>query len=252
MGGGSACREGATSNGEAFGISFARERAQVVVVDRDEEAAVQTVKQIESAGVEAIKVHADVSSHADVKVAVAAALKRFGRINIPYNNFGIEVRGGVVDMSEEAWDRVDDVKLKSILLACKEFVPLMEDLGGGAVIKVSSTASLRWSAVEYISYSTSKAALNHHTRVMARQYAPKKIRCNAILLGMIDTPHIRLLYKDKSSEEFEKILPERNGRCPMGRQGTSWEIASAAVFLASVEASYVNGLLLPVDGALSC
>lgn len=90
------------------------------------------------------------------------------------------------------------------------------------------------------------------SRIMARQYAPAGIRCNAILPGMMDTPHIRTLYRDKSPEEFAQIMADRDARCPMGRQGSCWDIAHAAVFLASDQASYISGTLLTIDGALSC
>ena len=251
MGGGSSSPEGGPSNGQAVAISFAREGAQVAVVDMHLEAAQDTVRQIREAGGEAFALRADVSSHADVQSAVAQTMRRYGRIDILYNNVGIEVRGGVVETAEADWDRVHDVNLKSVFLTCKEVVPLMEQAGGGVILNVSSTASLRWGPVEYIGYHASKAGLNHMSRIMARQYAAKKIRCNVILPGMMDTPHIRTLYKDKSPQEFAEILAERNARCPMGRQGTCWDIANAAVFLASDEASYITGVLLPVDGALS-
>lgn len=89
------------------------------------------------------------------------------------------------------------------------------------------------------------------TRILARQYAPHGIRCNVILPGMMDTPHIRTLYRDKTREELDKIIAERDRRCPMGRQGTCWDVADAALFLASDEAAYISGVLLPVDGALT-
>lgn len=252
MGGGSSSAEGVVSNGQAVAITYAREGAAVAVVDMNLAAAEDTVRQIRALGAEAIALRADVSRHADVSEAVRTTMRRFGRIDILYNNVGIEVRGGVVDSTEQSWDRVHDVNIKGVFLTCKEVVPVMRAQKGGVIINVSSTASLRWTSVEYISYSSSKAALNHMTRVMARQYAPDGIRCNAILPGMIDTPHVRILYRDKSPDEFEAILDDRNRRCPMGRQGTSWEVANAALFLASDEASYVSGVLLPVDGALSC
>lgn len=252
LGGGSSSTEGVVSNGQAVALTFAREGASVAVVDVNLEAAEETARQISAAGGRAVALRADVSKHADIKAAFEAALAAFGRIDILYNNVGIEVRGGVVDATEESWDRVHDVNIKSVFLACKEVVPQMRKQGGGVILNVSSTASLRWTTVEYISYSSSKAALNHMTRVMARQYAPENIRCNAILPGMIDTPHVRVLFKDKSPAEFAAILEDRNSRCPMGRQGTSWEVANAALFLASDEASYVSGVLLPVDGAVSC
>ncbi len=251
MGGGSSSTTGVTSNGQATAVAFAREGAKVVVVDLNLEAAQETVRHIEQEGGTATAWQADVSRHEDVRAAVAHTVGLHRRIDVLYNNVGIEHRGGVIDTPEDAWDRVHDVNLKSVFLTCKEVVPIMIEQGGGSIVNVSSTASLRWGPVEYISYHSSKAGLNHMSRIMARQYAPHRVRCNVILPGMIDTPHIRVLFKDKTAQELEAILAERNARCPMGRQGTSWEIANAAVFLASDEASYVSGVLLPVDGALS-
>lgn len=252
MGGGSASHEGVVSNGQAVAVSFAREGATVVAVDRNLTAAEETASRILEAGGVAVAMQADVCVHDEVRSVVAETVKAFGRIDVLYNNVGFQVGGGIVDMSEADWDRVHEINLKSVFLACKEVIPLMEAQGGGSIINVSSVASLMWSPVEFVSYSSSKAALNHMTRVMARQYAPKAIRCNVIVPGMIDTPHVRVFYKDKSPAEVGEVVRTRNATCPMGRQGTSWEVANAAVFLASDEASYVSGVLLTVDGALSC
>lgn len=251
MGGGSSFHEGGLSNGQAVALTFAREGATLVVVDKNLDAAKSTVSQIQDLGGSATALQADVSRHADVSAVVAATMSKHGRIDILHNNVGIEVRGDVVESSEESWDLVHDVNLKSVFLTCKEVIPIMERQGSGAIVNVSSTASLKWSPQAFISYSSSKAALNHLSRVMARQYAPKNIRCNVVVPGMIDTPHIRTLYRDKTAKEFEEIMVARNARCPMGRQGTSQEIANAALFLASDEASYVTGALLVVDGAMS-
>jgi NAD(P)-dependent dehydrogenase (short-subunit alcohol dehydrogenase family) len=251
MGGGSSAAEGGLSNGQAVALTFAREGARVAVVDQRLDAAETTVAMIRAAGGEAIALQADVSRHDEVRAVVAATLAAFGRIDILHNNVGIEVRGGVLDSTEASWDRVHDVNLKSVFLSCKEVVPLMQAQGGGAIVNVSSTASFKWGPAEYISYNSSKAALNHFSRVLARQYAPHQVRCNVVVPGMIDTPHIRTLYRDKSPEEFAQIMAGRDARCPMGRQGTSQEVANAALFLASDEASYVSGLLLVVDGASS-
>ena len=251
LGGGSSSPEGGPSNGQAVALTFAREGAKVAVVDMHLEAAQETARQIAAKGGEALALRADVSRHADVQAVVAETVKHYGRIDILYNNVGIEFRGGVVATPEAEWDRVHDVNLKSVFLACKEVVPLMSKQGKGVILNVSSTASWRWGPTEYIAYQSSKAALNHMSRVMARQYAAAGIRCNVIVPGMMDTPHIRTLYRDKTAEEFAAILAERDARCPMGRQGTCWDVANAALFLASDEASYVSGVLLPVDGALS-
>lgn len=251
MGGGSSSADGGLGNGQATALTFAREGARVAVVDLNLDAAEATAAMIRAAGGDAFALQADASRHADVRRVVAAAHKRYGRLDILHNNVGIEVRGGVVDSSEASWDRVHDVNLKSVFLACKEVIPIMEAQGGGAIVNVSSTASLKWGSVEFVSYNSSKAALNHFSRVLARQYAPKQIRCNVVVPGMIDTPHVRTLYRDKSPAELAQILRERDASCPMGRQGTSQEVANAALFLASDEASYVSGVLLVVDGARS-
>jgi len=134
---------------------------------------------------------------------------------------------------------------------CKYAIPHLERQGGGVILNISSVASLRWSPVPYFPYQTSKAALNHMTRVIARQYAAKKIRCNAILPGMIDTPHIRHYYRDLPPEEVERIMQQRDQACPMGRQGSPWDVARAALFLASDDASYITGIELVVDGGLT-
>jgi NAD(P)-dependent dehydrogenase (short-subunit alcohol dehydrogenase family) len=251
MGGGTSFPEGGLSNGQAVALTFAREGARIAVADLRLDAAQDTVKQILAVGGEAFALRADVSRHVDVRDAVQATLDRWSRIDILHNNVGIEARGGILDTTEEAWDRVHDINLKGAFLACKEVIPAMQSQGGGSIINVSSTASLKWGPAEFISYNSSKAALNHLTRVLARQFAPMNIRCNAVLPGMIDTPHIRTLYKDKTPEELAEIMVGRNARCPMGRQGTSQEVANAALFLASDEASYVSGVLLTVDGASS-
>ena len=251
MGGGSSFAAGGPSNGQAVALTFARHGAHVVVVDMNLASAEATRNQIVGEGGSAIALQADVSRHEDVRAAVAQVLQRHQRIDILYNNVGIEAAGGVIDTSEEAWDHVHDVTLKSVFLACKEVVPTMIEQRKGVILNVSSTASLRWGPTEYIAYHSSKAGLNHMSRIMARQYARHGIRCNVIVPGMMDTPHIRSFYADKSPEELRMILAERDRRCPMGRQGTCWDVANAALFLASDEAAYINGILLPVDGALT-
>jgi len=251
MGGGSSYPAGGPSNGQAVALTFARQGAHVVVVDLSLSSAEQTRDQIVNEGGAALALQADVSRHEDVRRVVAEVVQRFQRIDILYNNVGIEAAGGVIETSEDDWDRVHDVNLKSVFLTCKEVVPTMIQQRKGVILNVSSTASLRWGPTEYIAYHSSKAGLNHMSRIMARQYARHGIRCNVIVPGMMDTPHIRSFYADKSPEELRVILAERDRRCPMGRQGTCWDVANAALFLASDEAAYINGVLLPVDGALT-
>jgi NAD(P)-dependent dehydrogenase (short-subunit alcohol dehydrogenase family) len=234
-------------NGKATALLFAR----VVAVDLQRAAAETTADDIRSEGGEAIGLAGDVSRAEDVRAVVDATIERFGRIDILHNNVGIESTGDPVSTTEEDWDRVHAVNLKGPFLMCKHVIPHMERQGGGAIINISSVASLRWSPVPYFPYHTSKAALNHMTRVIARQYAPKNIRCNVILPGMIDTPHVRHYYRDAPREEVERVMRQRDKACPMGRQGSPWDVARAALFLASDDATYVTGAELVVDGGLT-
>jgi NAD(P)-dependent dehydrogenase (short-subunit alcohol dehydrogenase family) len=238
-------------NGKATALLFAREGARVAAVDLNRAAAEATAEDIRKENGEAIALAGDVSRSADVRKIIDATVERFGQIDILHNNVGIEIAGDPVSTTEEDWDRVHDVNLKGPFLMCKYAIPHMERQGGGVIINVSSVASLRWSPVPYFPYHTSKAALNHMTRVIARQYAAQKIRCNAILPGLIDTPHIRHYYRDRPADEVEQVMRQRDRACPMGRQGSPWDIAHAALFLASDDASYVTGAELIVDGGLT-
>ncbi|WP_119418485.1 SDR family NAD(P)-dependent oxidoreductase [Desertibaculum subflavum] len=241
-----------TSNGMAAAATFAREGAVVVAIDRDIEACRRTVAAIEQAGGRAQALEGDVSRSADVERMAQAAIKAFGRIDILHNNVGIELLGDVVEATEDDWDRVHDVNLKSAFLMCKATIPAMIAGGrGGAIVNVSSIASIRWSSTPYISYSTSKAALNHFTKVVARDYGPQKIRCNAVLPGLIDTPHVRKVYAHLGPEAVEKEMARRHKRVPLGRMGTPQEVADAALFLVSDQARYITGALLVVDGGVS-
>jgi len=238
-------------NGKAVALVFAQEGAAIVAVDVNAGGAETTANEIREAGGVALAIAGDVSREADVQRIVAGTIERFGRIDILHNNVGIEIPGDPVSTTEEDWDRVHDVNLKAPFLLCKHAIPHMERQGGGAIVNVSSVASVRWSPVPYFSYHTSKAALNHMTRVIARQYAAKKIRCNVILPGLIDTPHVRHYFRDRAPEDVERVMRQRDHACPMGRQGTPWEVARAALFLASDDASYVTGVELVVDGGLT-
>jgi NAD(P)-dependent dehydrogenase (short-subunit alcohol dehydrogenase family) len=251
MGGGSSHPEGGLGNGQACALTFAREGARVVVVDLHLDAAEATAEEIARNGGDATALAADVRDARDVERVVAATADRHGRIDILHNNVGVEYLGNVIDTPEEAWDNVHAVNLKSVFLACKYAIPVMAAGGGGSIINISSTASLRWGGVSFLAYNSSKAALNHMSRIMAREHAGQRVRVNVILPGMMDTPHIRTMYRDLSPEELAAKLAERDAKCPMGRQGTSTDVANAALFLASDDSSYVTGAQIVVDGGLS-
>ncbi|RYF33306.1 MAG: glucose 1-dehydrogenase [Comamonadaceae bacterium] len=237
------------SNGAACAVTFAREGARVICADRSIDAANDTVRRIEDIGGIAEAFKADVRNASQIRALVEHALARHGRIDVLHHNVGVEEFGELIDVTEESWDRVHAINLKGPMLTAREVVPHMIRQGGGSIINISSIASRKWSPMQFLSYSTSKAALNHMTRVVARQYAPHQVRCNAIVPGLIDTPHAAALYEDDAAREAGRLA--RNARCPMGRQGSAWDVANAALFLASDESSYVTGLELVVDGGLS-
>lgn len=246
------------SNGAACAVTFAREGAQVLCADRNLEAAQDTVRRIKAmvgdgdggaGGGSGEAFLADVRSAAQIKAMVDHCLARFGRVDILHHNVGVEEFGELIEVTEESWDRVHAINLKGAMLSNREVVPHMMRQGFGSIINISSIASRKWSPMQFLSYSTSKAALNHMTRVVARQYAAHQVRCNVIVPGLIDTPHAAALFANE--EELRKGREMRNARCPMGRQGTAWDVANAALFLASDESRYVTGLELVVDGGLS-
>jgi NAD(P)-dependent dehydrogenase (short-subunit alcohol dehydrogenase family) len=237
------------SNGSATAIVFAREGATVVCADKSLAAAQRTATQITDQGGQAHAVQADVRDAAAIRAMVDRCLALTGRVDVLHNNVGIEEFGELTEISEESWDRVHAINLKGPMLTCREVVPHMIRQGGGSIINISSIASHQWSPMPFLSYNTSKAALNHMTRIIARQYAKHQVRCNVIVPGLIDTPHAEALFT--TPEEVEVGRRKRAARCPMGRQGTPWDIAQAALFLASDESAYVSGIELPVDGGLA-
>ncbi|PZU93827.1 MAG: 3-oxoacyl-ACP reductase [Chelatococcus sp.] len=236
-------------NGKAAAAAYARAGAKVVAVDLNGAAADATRDIILSEGHEAIAVAADTTRLEDVQRSVEAALAAFGRIDILHNNVGITSQGGPVETSEETWDRVMTVNVKSMFLTCKAVLPVMEAQAAGAVINIGALGGVRWTGYAYCAYAASKGAVNSFTQSIALQYAGKGIRANCILPGVMDTPHI---YKQISGfyQDDEAMVAARHKMSPTGRMGDGWDVAHAAVFLASDEARYVNGVELFVDGGM--
>jgi len=241
-------------NGKATAVAFAREGARVFCADINLDAARETAAMINKEGGEARAHKADVTKAAEVAAMVAACREAYGRIDILDNNVGIAEVGGVVEVSEQDWDRVMAVNLKSAFLAMKHVIPLMLESGGGSIINISSIAAIRYTGVPYSTYYASKAALSHLTRTTAVEYAAKKIRVNAILPGLMQTPMVEKaagLAKSYAGGDIEEMWRVRAKQVPMGFGGDAWDVAWAAVYLASDEARYVTGIELVVDGGVT-
>lgn len=236
-------------NGKAAAVAYARHGAKVVAVDRDESLAQATRDLIRAEGFEAQAVAADVTRYEQVQQAVAVALESFGHVDVLHNNVGITSQGGPVETSEETWDRVMTVNVKSMFLTCKAVLPLMEAQGRGAIVNIGALGGVRWTGYAYCAYAASKGAVNSFTQSVALQYAAKGIRANCILPGVMDTPHI---YKQISGfyPSADEMVAARHRLSPTGRMGDGWDVANAAVFLASDEARYINGVELLVDGGM--
>ena len=225
-------------NGAATAILFAREGASVLCADLDEAKAERTAALIRQEGGSATALRADVSKAADCAAMVEACVARYGGLDILDNNVGISVRADVLEVTEEQWDRVMAVNVKSIMLTAKFAVPQMARRGGGSIINISSIAGLR--ANQSTPYSTSKAAVIGMTRSMAGDHGAQGIRVNCIVPGLI--------YGPMTAARMDAALREtRRQAGPLGTEGTGWDVAWAAVFLASDEARWISGVALPVD-----
>ncbi len=238
-------------NGKATSVAYAREGASVIAVDRELSAAEATASIVAELGGRCTALAADVTDSASVKAVVDEVLGREGRIDVLHNNVGTTIMGGPVELTEAQWDIVLDVNLKSAFLTCKHVLPAMIRQGKGVIINISSMAAIRYSGYPYAAYYAAKAGVNQFTVGLAIQYAKQGIRANAIMPGLMNTP---LIYQQISGQyaDAAAMAKARDDACPMGRMGTGWDIAKAAVFLASDEASYITGVCLPVDGGITC
>ncbi len=251
---GAGCTPGESmGNGRATAILFAREGAKVMLVDRDGASAAATKSMIDAEGGASFVFEGNVTQPDVCERMAAECLQTYGRIDILHNNVGIGALGGPVELSEEEWDRVIDTNLKSMFLTCKYVLPHMERQGSGAIINISSMGAVRFSdSYPLTVYSASKSGVNALTRSIAMQYAAKGIRANAIMPGLIRTPMAVDAPAARYGIDKEQYARARDGSVPMKHMGEAWDVAYAAVFLASEEAKYITGVVLPVDGGLSC
>ena len=237
-------------NGKASAVAYARAGAKVVCVDINRSAAEETVGIIRGEGGTAEALACDVTKLLEVEDVVTRTTALFGPVDILHNNVGHAKMGGPPDLSEEEWRREMDLNVTGMFLACKVVIPTMQARGRGVITNISSSAGIRYVGYPYTSYYAAKGAVNQFTVGVALQYARDGIRCNAILPGLMDTP---LIYQQISVQYAspDEMVKARHEATPMGRMGTGWDVANAAVFLASDEASYINAVCLPVDGGFT-
>jgi NAD(P)-dependent dehydrogenase (short-subunit alcohol dehydrogenase family) len=239
-GGGS--RAAGIGTGRAAAVLFARHGARVLVVDRDEKAAQETVDMIGEDGGEAVVHAADLTVESDCAAMAAAAVERWGRIDVLDNNLGIEGPGTILDIDGPTWDTVMRINVSTIVHASRAVIPVMAEGGGGAVVNLSSISAIRPRGLT--PYTAAKGAVIALTRAMAIDHAAQGIRVNCIAPGPIYTPMVA----DGMSEELRE---RRRKSSPLAIEGTGWDIGHAAVFLVSDEARYITGAVLPVDGGVS-
>jgi NAD(P)-dependent dehydrogenase (short-subunit alcohol dehydrogenase family) len=236
-----------TGNGRAACLTYARHGARVLVVDRDLASAEETAKLVREDGGQAVAHQADITSEVDCRGIPEAALAAFGRIDILHNNVGIVPAGATERLTTDQWRNGFEVNLTGMWLTCKYVLPYLREQGSGAVVNISSMAGLM-AGGEAIAYATSKAAVNSMTRSLALEYAPHGVRVNCVAPGMVDTPMGVDRVARATGAARDEVVAQRAAMIPMGRQGTSWDVANAALFLASDDAAFVTGVVLPVDG----
>ena len=235
-------------NGRATAILFAREGARVVCVDRDADSAAETVARIEREGGTAIAVAADATDEPACEALVAETTRRFDRLDILHNNVGIGMGDNTPSRIDPTdWDRILHVNLKSVLLPCKAALPVLRAQRSGSIINISSVAAV--CSTPAVAYKASKAALNAYPQSLAIGNAKYGIRANVIMPGLMNTPMAIEARVKSSGKPREQVIAERDAKVPLGRRmGTAWDVAHAALFLASDEAGFITGVSLPVDG----
>jgi NAD(P)-dependent dehydrogenase (short-subunit alcohol dehydrogenase family) len=237
-------------NGRATVIRFVQEGAKVLAVDRDLASARETAEIAAQHGGECVPFEADVTRERTLAAAMAAAKERFGRIDVMHYNVGVSLGGGdapLAEISEEAFDRICAINLRGAVMAAKHVVPIMRAQRSGVILTISSIAA--WERYPYVAYKATKAAMIAFTQQLAIHNAEFGIRANVILPGLMDTPMAVDTRARHSGRSRAEVAAERDARVPLRhRMGTAWDVANAALFLASDEANFITGVALPVDG----
>src|SRR5437868_5721249 len=238
-------------SGRATVLRFAQEGARILAVDRDLASAEETAALAGQDGGECIGFQADVTREATLAGAMAEAVRRWGRIDILHNNVGVSIGGGdkpLEELTEEAFDRVAAINLRGTIMACKHAIPVMRQQRSGAIVNISSVAAFE-NTYPLVAYKVTKAGMVAFTQQLALQEAPHGIRANCILPGLMDTPMAVDTRARASNRSRAEIAAERDAKVPLrAKMGTGWDVANAALFLASDEANFITGVALPVDG----
>ena len=236
-------------NGRATTLRFVQEGAKVLAVDRSLASAEETAAMASGPG-ECAPFAADVTREETLAAMIAEARRRWGRIDILHNNVGVSIAGGdkpLLELSEEAFDRVCAINLRGTIMACKHAIPVMREQRAGAIVNISSVAAFE--NYPLVAYKATKAAMVAFTRQVSIENAAYGIRANVILPGLMDTPMAVDTRARASNQSRAEVAAERDARVPLrGCMGTAWDVANAALFLASDEANFITGAALPVDG----
>ncbi|MCZ6889185.1 MAG: SDR family NAD(P)-dependent oxidoreductase [Gammaproteobacteria bacterium] len=237
-------------NGRATAMRFADEGARLLLADRDSTSVAATLDMVEQRGAEARVFHVDVTRETDCAAMIEAAREHFGRIDVLHNNVGIG-RGdrGPANLTEEIWDDILDTNVKSVMFTCKHVLPVMREQGSGCITNISSVAAV--CSVGIVAYKTSKAAVNAYTQSLAIGNAKYGIRANVIMPGLMETP-MAIEGNVAAGRDRAEVMETRNRQVPLkGGMGSAWDVANAALFLASDEAGFITGVCLAVDGGQS-
>lgn len=236
-------------NGKAAAVTYARQGARVLCVDCNQTAAEETASIIAGEGFEAQTCIGDMTQEGDVAAMLGAVQDAWGGLDVLHFNVGISAKGGVADQTLAGWNQVFATNLTAAMLVARAVLPGMKQQQSGALIFVSSLAAVMAAPYSYASYEASKAGLCRMSASIAKEYAPYGVRANTILPGLIDTPHVTHFIDPDTDPKV--LAARRASMVPMGRQGTGWDIANAALFLASDEAGFITGVDLLVDGGMS-
>ena len=238
-------------NGKATAVLLARQGARVVGTDRNREAAEETRRIIVEEGGTCEIQACDATDGAAVGAFIRGIADLAGRIDILVNNVGQSEPGGPVDMSEEVWAAQFQLNATTAFLACKHAIPIMENQGAGAIVNISSIAALRYIGKPQVGYAAAKAALIQFTKTSAVIHAASGIRLNCVVPGLMHTPLVNRLAEKYAAGDYEGFVAKRHAQVPMGHMGDAWDVAHAALFLASDEARYVTGTEIVVDGGIT-